>query len=187
MKSAVNLTLATLNQNYMFSTRQNDAALKRISVSELRLGMYVCKLDGSWFQHPFWRDSFMLDKEQDRQKILASEIQDIWIDFSKSIISNEGSGRVASAWFRDESPVQDQPPAPDAAQPRSVPAAVSLLAEIQQARQICQAASFAALEVRGSGSILDVRGLSTILSLLSSQQPGASWLKARTSDLACFQ
>lgn len=124
----------------MFSTKQNDAVLKRISVSELRLGMYICKLDGSWFQHPFWRDSFMLDKEQDRQKILASQIQDIWVDPSKSTISHEASDCGASARFRDDDPVQLQPLAPDAAQPESVPVAVSLLDEIQQARHICQAA-----------------------------------------------
>ncbi|EFU8304528.1 DUF3391 domain-containing protein, partial [Citrobacter youngae] len=43
--------------------------VKRIPVSELRLGMYIHKLAGSWFRHPFWRGSFLLTEPQDLSAI----------------------------------------------------------------------------------------------------------------------
>ncbi|EMR8320484.1 TPA: DUF3391 domain-containing protein, partial [Pseudomonas aeruginosa] len=43
--------------------------VKRIPVSELRLGMYIHKLAGSWVRHPFWRGSFLLTEPQDLSAI----------------------------------------------------------------------------------------------------------------------
>ncbi|MFN4222292.1 MAG: DUF3391 domain-containing protein, partial [Novosphingobium meiothermophilum] len=35
--------------------------LKRISTEEIKLGMFIHKLEGSWFSHPFWKRRFLLD------------------------------------------------------------------------------------------------------------------------------
>ncbi len=29
--------------------------LKRVETSEINLGMFIHKLEGSWFKHPFWK------------------------------------------------------------------------------------------------------------------------------------
>ncbi|MEB3786471.1 DUF3391 domain-containing protein, partial [Pseudomonas paracarnis] len=46
--------------------------LKRIAVTEVRLGMYIHELCGSWMDHPFWRARWLLHSEHDRQRILKS-------------------------------------------------------------------------------------------------------------------
>lgn len=51
--------------------------MKKIAISELRLGMYVSKLGGSWLKHPFWKGSFLLRDPKDLAAILASGIQEV--------------------------------------------------------------------------------------------------------------
>lgn len=61
--------------------------LKKISVAQLRLGMFVKEFCGSWIEHPFWfgRHSFVIDDPHDLRRILASSIKEVWIDSSKGL------------------------------------------------------------------------------------------------------
>ena len=62
--------------------------LKRIPVSELRVGMYIEELCGSWMEHPFWRTRFALKETGDVHRIAESGIQEVWIDTDKGIDSD---------------------------------------------------------------------------------------------------
>lgn len=59
--------------------------LKRIAVSDLVRGMYIHSLSGSWLQHPFWKNSFLLDAEEDLLRLKQSEIREVVIDVSKGL------------------------------------------------------------------------------------------------------
>ena len=59
--------------------------LKRIAVPELRVGMYIDELCGSWMEHPFWRTRFALKEANDVRRIAESGIQDVWIDTDKGL------------------------------------------------------------------------------------------------------
>ena len=54
--------------------------LKKISVKQLTLGMHLKEFCGSWMEHPFWRNSFVLTNPKDIEAILASSIKEVWID-----------------------------------------------------------------------------------------------------------
>ena len=54
--------------------------LKKIAVSQLRLGMYLHKLEGKWLEHPFWRTTFVLDSVDDLRLLQASTVRECWID-----------------------------------------------------------------------------------------------------------
>lgn len=56
---------------------------KKITVKQLRLGMFIDKFEGSWLKHPFWKSSFKLDSQNDLKEIINSGISYIWIDTSK--------------------------------------------------------------------------------------------------------
>ncbi|HEU0202806.1 MAG TPA: HD-GYP domain-containing protein [Burkholderiaceae bacterium] len=58
--------------------------LQEIAVAELRLGMYVAKVPGSWLAHPFWRTHFRLADAHDLALLKASGIRSVWIDTAKS-------------------------------------------------------------------------------------------------------
>ncbi|HDY85040.1 hypothetical protein LCGC14_0955240 [marine sediment metagenome] len=57
----------------------------KIKSTELRLGMYIEKLGGSWIQHPFIRSSFLLEDSNDIKSILEAGIKDLWIDEKKGL------------------------------------------------------------------------------------------------------
>ena len=54
--------------------------LKKISVTELRIGMHLHRLEGAWIDHPFWRTRFTLSDEADLQALRASDVTEAWID-----------------------------------------------------------------------------------------------------------
>lgn len=57
--------------------------LRRVRRDQLRLGMYIHAFDGSWFDHPFWRRSFLLERESDLAFVLGSEVETVLIDTSQ--------------------------------------------------------------------------------------------------------
>jgi putative nucleotidyltransferase with HDIG domain len=54
--------------------------LKKISVKQLTVGMYLKEFCGSWMEHPFLRNSFVISDPKDIERILSSSIQEVWID-----------------------------------------------------------------------------------------------------------
>lgn len=61
--------------------------LKTIHIQELRLGMFVQQLQGAWFDHPFWRSSFLLKDQSDLNKLLTSNVEHVLIDTEKSLVA----------------------------------------------------------------------------------------------------
>ena len=59
--------------------------LIRIHVKQLRLGMYVHELCGSWMDHPFWRGAFLLENPSDLKTLLSTGLKEVWIDDSKGL------------------------------------------------------------------------------------------------------
>lgn len=57
--------------------------LKKVPVSDVRLGMFIEKLDGNWLKHPFWKTSFRLSSKKDLDTLLDSAISHVWIDIEQ--------------------------------------------------------------------------------------------------------
>jgi HD-GYP domain-containing protein (c-di-GMP phosphodiesterase class II) len=57
--------------------------LKRISVTDLELGMFVHKMEGSWFSHPFWKAKFLVDDPAKLAALRDSELEGVVIDTEK--------------------------------------------------------------------------------------------------------
>lgn len=71
--------------------------LVRINVKQLRLGMYIHELCGSWMDHPFWRGAFLLDNPQDLKTLLATGLKEVWIDDAKGLGVEDGEDEKAIA------------------------------------------------------------------------------------------
>ena len=107
--------------------------------------MFLHKIGGSWLQHPFLRNSFLLTDPEDVRKILESGIDSVWIDESKGDALQDVEA-VGEAPYPDaigadvvlpESTLQAMAP-PDA--PAKLHAtATALDVEIERARSICLA------------------------------------------------
>lgn len=60
-------------------------AVRKVPTSQLKVGMYLHKLAGSWLQHPFMRSSFLLEDPDDIKKILQAGIKEVFIDTDRGI------------------------------------------------------------------------------------------------------
>lgn len=57
--------------------------LKRISTDDVELGMFIHKLEGSWFSHPFWKRRFLLVDPDMLESLRESDVSGVVIDTSK--------------------------------------------------------------------------------------------------------
>jgi len=60
--------------------------LRRVPLEDVRLGMFVHAMEGSWLHHPFWRRRFLLDSENDLRRLLDSDIPGIVIDDERGAV-----------------------------------------------------------------------------------------------------
>lgn len=99
--------------------------LKRISVKQATVGMFVHELCGPWLKHPFWRTRFPLKSKQDLERLCATPIEYLWIDTHKGQ-DLQTPGRIAPLPL-------PQPAATEADRPQHTTSAH----ELQRAAQIC--------------------------------------------------
>ncbi len=59
--------------------------LKKIKVSDARLGMYIHSISGKWLENPFWKKSFKLTEQKDLNKLLNSGLEELIIDTDKGL------------------------------------------------------------------------------------------------------
>jgi HD-GYP domain-containing protein (c-di-GMP phosphodiesterase class II) len=106
--------------------------LKKIPVSELRLGMHLHSFDAAWIDHPFWRTRFVLTDAADLAAISASGVRECWIDASLGIDVAAPAG-PAVAPKRNEALPRVKPAAPRAAAKPS-----DLGSELGRAAALCR-------------------------------------------------
>lgn len=151
---------------------------KKIKAADLRLGMHLDELCGSWMDHPFWRSKFLLTDAGDIRRILDSGIQEVWIDVSKGADVAVAAPPIRAAASQ---------PAP---QPPAAPKPVSRMEELKRAAMICKQAKKAVVtmfsEVR-MGNAVSAEAASALVEEISSsvvRNPGAliSLARLKTAD-----
>lgn len=71
--------------------------LKKIKVNDVRLGMYLQEVCGSWMDHPFWKGSFKLTEEKDLNTLKNCGVDEVWIDTSKGLDVDLGVAALSQA------------------------------------------------------------------------------------------
>jgi putative nucleotidyltransferase with HDIG domain len=137
----------------MFNEDESDV-LKKIDARQLRVGMYLAKLGDNWIRSPFWRSSFLINREKEIQTVLDHGFDHVWIDISRGVdidaaseteieVVPEISEQIPEQKSSAESiPLDDGLPVrPDEAHP------VSLQEERARAAAICGAARHAMMDM----------------------------------------
>ncbi|MET4131406.1 HD-GYP domain-containing protein (c-di-GMP phosphodiesterase class II) [Porphyrobacter sp. MBR-155] len=57
--------------------------LKRVAIADLEVGMFVHKMEGNWFSHPFWKAKFLIDDAERLDTLRSSNLDGVVIDTSK--------------------------------------------------------------------------------------------------------
>ncbi len=158
--------------------------LKKIRVDDLRLGMHIHEFCGSWMEHPFWRENFILDNQDDVRRIAESGISEVWIDVAKGVDVAETKSAVSPA-VADEQVAHTLAVAADGETPSP---RVEMAAEVQRAARICAKSHDAVVsmfqEVR-MGKAIDADAAGEMVDEISSsvmRNPGALISLARLKD-----
>jgi putative nucleotidyltransferase with HDIG domain len=61
----------------------DGAVLKKITVNQLTVGMFVHGFEENWLKHPFWRSRFLIDNAAALQELRDSGVKHCLIDVSK--------------------------------------------------------------------------------------------------------
>ena len=85
--------------------------LKRIDPSQAELGMFIHKLEGSFFNHPFWRAKFVLGDERRLQKLRDSALDGVVIDTDKGRDVGTHTPPPSAAPETGTAPARPVPPA----------------------------------------------------------------------------
>ena len=115
--------------------------LKKITVAQLKLGMHIHEFCGSWMDHPFWREDFILSDLADLQAIQTCGIQELWIDVQK------GCDVAVAGETRQESEARIDATLVRIAQPKEPPPKVSMAEEVARAKKICVTAKSAVVSM----------------------------------------
>jgi HD-GYP domain-containing protein (c-di-GMP phosphodiesterase class II) len=59
--------------------------IRKVSVQQLKPGMYVNHIPLNWFAHPFWRTSFTIRSDRDIDRLLEAGVSDVLIDTSRGL------------------------------------------------------------------------------------------------------
>lgn len=160
--------------------------LKKIHVSQLVLGMHIKEFCGSWMEHPFWRNSFVLTDPADIRAILESSIKEVWIDNSKGLDVAPGVVVVSEA----ESEAQVEAELNIEARTGRQVAPVPVDVEIARATKICAQSKRAVTSMFNEarmGKAVDTVGAQRLVAEISdsvTRNPGAliSLARLKTAD-----
>ncbi|MBM3855180.1 MAG: DUF3391 domain-containing protein [Verrucomicrobia bacterium] len=108
-------------------------ALKQIPISELQIGMYVAKLDLSWFRSPFMRHSFLVENHSQVARLIKAGVQTVEIDLDQSTNAPGENGSEDFTFTDTHTPLQDETFSPP---PLSVKPLAQLNEEYAQAQLV---------------------------------------------------
>ena len=79
--------------------------MKTIPVHQVRMGMFIHSLKGSWIDHPFWKKAFKLEDADDLNKLHSSGVREVVIDTSKGLdVATEKPIETAEALIAETRP-----------------------------------------------------------------------------------
>lgn len=134
--------------------------LKKIPTSQVRLGMYLHGMEGSWLSHPFWKTKFVLTDPEDLRALQASGVPFCWIDSSLGLDvdgAKPAAPASASAQPAAVAPVAAVPEAPAVVPARPRPelstAPASMGEELERATQVMQRSKRAVMSLFGEARL----------------------------------
>jgi len=111
--------------------------LKKITVRQVRLGMFIDSLCGSWLDHPFWKKAFLLESEKDLHALRTCGIHEVWIDLTKGLdVEIEPPPEVKAAKVEEkQEKAQESAASPEAVVESKLERQVPLHEETQRAQK----------------------------------------------------
>ncbi len=71
----------------------SEPVIKKIDISQLKLGMYIHDLNCGWMENPFFRKQFKLSSQKEIDSIQEAGIRNVYIDVSKGLDAKQAPTR----------------------------------------------------------------------------------------------
>jgi HD-GYP domain-containing protein (c-di-GMP phosphodiesterase class II) len=112
-------------------------ALRKLSVQDLRPGMFLNEMCGSWMDHPFWNTRFLLDNPADIESLKNSAVKEVWIDTSRGLdVAVESTAAPAESRAEAAERIERELEM-TIAQPTILVPRVELASEVKRAAALC--------------------------------------------------
>lgn len=137
--------------------------LKKIKVKDLKLGMYLQEICGSWMDHPFWKKSFELTEAQDLKTLAECGISEAWIDTDKGLDTESEIDNLSQDEANEKINISLQQAALSSIKPVT---RVSMQEEIEIARKVHSKAATAVTSMfqeARMGKALQLEGIDTLV------------------------
>ncbi len=106
---------------------------KKIKSSDVKQGMYIDEVCGSWMESPFWKSSFKVDGPDDLKSLRESGIKEVWIDTEKGVDVEQQVGSMDEA---EDAAKTAQALTDIAEESREIETRYDLKAEIENAQRV---------------------------------------------------
>lgn len=152
--------------------------LKRVPIEQLREGMFIQKLEGSWIDHPFWRNAFFIKTQSEVNDLIASGIREVLIDTDKGVDVLDAPDKTSSPATATKQLGNEEPEV----------VKVELKHELERAARICANAKHAVktmFQEARMGQALNAKQAMTLVKEISSsvaRNPGALISLARLKN-----
>jgi HD-GYP domain-containing protein (c-di-GMP phosphodiesterase class II) len=163
--------------------------IKKIPVSDVRIGMHLHALEGAWLDHPFWKTRFVLRDPQQLEQLRASAVQEVWIDTDEGLdVAVPERPLVAAGPASTVVPVPPRAPRPAAA--RAPEPSTDFDEELRHAAGVCERGRARVERLFGEarlGKVLDAQACLPLVQEISDsvhRNPGAmvSLARLKTKD-----
>lgn len=137
--------------------------LKKIKVKDLKLGMYLQEICGSWMDHPFWKRSFVLSDAKDLKTLAECGISEVWIDTDKGLDTESETENLSQEEANEKINISLQQAALSTIKPVT---RVSMQEEIEIARKVHSKAATAVTSMfqeARMGKALQLEGIDTLV------------------------
>jgi putative nucleotidyltransferase with HDIG domain len=139
--------------------------LKRIAAKDIRIGMFITELCGSWMEHPFFKTKFLLEDPQDLESLLKSGIKEVWINTDKGLDADE----IVQGKTLSDVELETETMLHDVVRTNRTEK-TTMLAEVKNAQQICARAKEAMIVLFNDarmGNIIEVENAQELVEDIS--------------------
>lgn len=103
--------------------------LKKVATSQIRTGMYIHSVEGSWLKHSLWKTRFVIEDDETLQRVRSCGAAELWIDIELGADVESPPQPVAVTPAAESSP----PILPPESRSKARPKATSMTDELHTA------------------------------------------------------
>ena len=123
--------------SFAIKRSKHPESLRKISVEQLRPGMFMTEMCGSWMDHPFWNTRFLLENPADIASLRSSPVKEVWIDTARGLDVSPDEAAPTSETHAETEERVERELVESLAAPTAIIQRAELESEVKRAAVLC--------------------------------------------------